>query len=119
MKKILALALAAVMLVSMVCVVAAEDESFTIQDITYNGELLCGKVIGEIPEGKRGGVEVTLFLSGNRYLKTTVPMIDGEFELSYSEPAEYITMVPVSFTRLTDAASRVRYTSGAAQYFVK
>lgn len=119
MKRMFTLVLAIMMFVSMFISTSAEDVSFTVTEIKYNGEMLSGKVVGTVPAGKRAGVEVTFFLSGNRYIKTIAPMDleDGYFELAYSEPAEYMTMVPVTFNRLSDLASRVYYFDAAAENF--
>lgn len=134
MKKVIALVLAAIILASLLSFTVAENGllatqgdlasseqvvSLKVSEYSYDGKLLSGKIVGDVPAGKIGGVTITLFLSGNRYVKTTMKVTDGEFEYIFSEPAEYITMVPVTFTRLSDTASRVSYYNGAVGYLVK
>ena len=132
MKKVMILVAAFIMMVSLLSITFAEDMvttqalpsseeavSLKITDCKYDGEMLTGKVVGQIPTGKLGAVSVTLFLSGNRYIQVPVTLINGEFELIYSEPAEYITMTPITFTRLSDIASRTYYYSDAIEYIVK
>ncbi len=120
MKKLMALVLAAILLASMICVATAEDEiSFAISNIKYDGKTLTAVVNGEVPAGKRVAVYVTLFMPNNTYIRVPTTIIDGELEMQYSEAAEYITLLPFTFTRLSDVSSRAYYYGSAVEYFVQ
>ncbi len=120
MKKLIALVLAAILLASVICAATAEDDvSFVISNIQYDGNTITAAVSGEVPAGKHVAVYVTLFMPNNTYIRVAATVIDGELELQYSETAEYITLLPFTFTRLSDVSSRSYYYGSAVEYFVQ
>ncbi|MBR3742651.1 MAG: hypothetical protein IKN04_19720 [Clostridia bacterium] len=126
MKKLISLALAAVLLVSIFGIALADETeatSYKITDYSYDGEFVSGKVVvsgAPLEEGKRVNVRATFFLEGNNYMSTTGQIDeDGTFSITASGSIEHITLVVFTFVRLSDKTSHTKYSESAVGFDVK
>ena len=103
MKKILAITLAAVLLLSLVGTALAEAAApkYTITDLKYDGQFLSGKVVHDdkTPAVEKIKIRATFFIVGNYYMATSATVKeDGTFIVEAVGPIEYITAIANSVT---------------------
>ena len=117
MKRIAALLLALVLMISMVGTVLAEttaaaEPKYSITDVKYDGRNVTGKVV--LVDGtsayEKISVRVTFFIFNNYYMATSQTVKeDGTFSITGVGPIEYITALARgvnadgSYTRLAAA----------------
>ena len=104
MKKILAVMLAVAMLLGLAGVAFADETAapkYTIQDLSYDGQFLSGKVVHDetTPTVEKIKIRATFFIVGNYYMATSATVRDdGTFMVEAVGPIEYITAIANSIT---------------------
>lgn len=104
MKKITALLLVVVMMISFVGTALADTNDnatpkYTLTELNYNGRNVTGKVVHDdsTPAAEKVRVRVTFFLEGNVYMATyRTCSADGSFEIMGVGPILYISVRAIS-----------------------